>query len=188
MDSILSFNLFRSKEPLHDSGIAFTRGFEILLKKNLTKNFYGTISLSLFRSRYKNLQGEWTKRLNDNQYILTAIGGYDTGSSWRFSIRFNLAGGVPYTPCDIERSREHNSWIIDDAHINAKRYPAYISLNVRADHKFNIKKYTLNVYLSILNVLNRKNILSYYWNKLDNQLGTMYQAPILPMFGIEFSF
>ena len=188
MDSVVSFNLYRSNEPLHDSGIAFSRGLEILFKKNLARDFYGTVSFSLFRSRFKNYDGYWTNRLHDNQYLLTAIGGYNTRNNWRFSIRCNLAGGVPYTPCNVKRSQEHNSWIIDETRINAKRYPPYISLNVRVDHQFKIKKSSLNVYLSILNVLNRKNILSYYWNKIDNELGTMYQAPILPMFGIDYTF
>ena len=188
MDRVVNFNIFRSNEILYDSGKAFSRGFELLLKKNVARDFYGIISLSLFRSRFKNYDGNWTNRVNDNQYLLTVIGGYNTSSNWRFSVRCNLAGGVPYTPSNVERSREHNSWIIDQARINANRYPPYFSLNVRIDHQFKVKESIVKFYLGAINVLNRKNVLNYYWNKIDNELGTVYQSPILPMFGIEYSF
>ena len=188
MDSVANFNIYRINEALHDSGAAYSRGLEILLKKSLARGFYGIVSISLFRSRFNNYDGVWTNRLNDNQYLLTAIGEYKTNGNWRYSIRCDLAGGIPYSPCDIGLSKEQNSWIIDQTQINDKRYPPFLSLKLRIDRRFKFKKSVLYVYLSVLNALNRRNILSYYWNSIDNKLGTAYHSPILPLFGIDYEF
>jgi hypothetical protein len=188
MDKALNYGFYQSYDEFVDTGVAYSRGIELLLKKQLMENLYGLVSFTYFRSRFKDFYGTWRNRLNDNRYLLSLVGGYHLNAKWQISARSTLAGGVPYSAINIERSTLNNKWIIDQTQINSKRYPAYFTLNVRVDRCFQFQHSNLNLYLSIMNLLNRKNVQAYYWNVIDNAVDTIYQFPILPLFGIEYIF
>ena len=87
-----------------------------------------------------------------------------------------------------ELSREANLGILDESKINAERYPAYHSMNLRVDRKFFFDAHVLDVYLSIWNAYNRQNVSGYFWNSTENAVDTQYQWSILPVFGVEYQF
>ncbi len=188
MDKALNYGFYQSYEEFVDTGVAYARGIEFLLKKQLMEKLYGLVSFTYFRSRFKDFYGLWRNRLNDNRYLLSLVGGYHLNSKWQFSVRSTLAGGLPYSAINIERSTLYNKWIIDQTQVNSRRYPVYFTLNVRVDRSFQFQHSNLKLYLSIMNLLNRKNVQAYYWNVIDNAVDTIYQFPILPLFGIEYMF
>ena len=98
------------------------------------------------------------------------------------------AGGVPYTPFNIEASVASNTGIIDNNRVNEDRYPAYHSLNVRVDKRYNFEKSDIILYISIWNAYNRQNVAHYYWNSFNNSQDTIYQWTLLPIFGIKYEF
>lgn len=179
---------FRYYENLLSTGKAYARGIEFLLQKKLAKDFYGLISTSLFRCRYQDYNGTWHDRIYDNQYLFSVIGGYKPDNNWEFSIRWEIAGGVPYTPIDIQKSTAMNELILDQTKINGARYPDYHSLNLRVDRKFYFEHSSLSVYINLENAYNKKNVWMYYWDKVDHQVRTMYQWGFLPIGGFEFEF
>lgn len=184
-DGIFSFGNYNN---LVDKGKASSRGIELLVQKKLAQNFYGLLSASYFRSRYQDYNGIWRNRNYDNKFLFNIIGGYKPNNVWEFSMKFTYAGGVPYTPFDIERSQELNSGIIDREKINAMRYPDYHSLNVRFDRRFNFKNSDIVFYMSVWNAYNRKNVALYYWNEVNNKQNAMYQWSFIPVFGMEYEF
>ena len=188
MDDGIFSNQFGNYNKLEDKGEAYSRGIELLIQKKMAKDFYGLISASYFRSRYKDYNGIWRNRIYDNQYIFSVIGGYKPSNKWEFSIRWNFAGGVPYTPFDIEKSKAFNTGIIDQTSVNTKRYPDYHSMNIRCDRRFFFQGSSLVTYLSVWNAYNHKNIFNYYWNTVENQMDTKYQWSLLPIFGLEYEF
>jgi hypothetical protein len=188
VDDGTSFHYFGKYENLVDNGRARTYGIEILFQKKLYKDFYGLIGGSWFRSRYKDYSGTWRNRDYDNRYLFTFSGGYRPGSKWEVSARWNYAGGVPYTPLNLELSQEYNTSIIDESKINSERKPAYHSLNLRFDRHFNFKKSTLTIYTSIWNAYNRKNIAAYYWDKDEKKQNAIYQWSFIPLLGFEYEF
>jgi len=173
---------------LVDTGKAFTRGVELMVQKKLAKNYYGLVSASYFKSRYKGLDGKWRDRTYDNRYMFTIEGGYKPNYKWEFSVRWIFAGGVPYTPFDIEASETSNREVLDSENVNGERLPDYHSLNLRADRRFHFKASNLIIYLSIWNAYNRQNIASYFWNELDNKPDVFEQWGILTVLGIEYEF
>lgn len=188
LDSGLDFGFFRSYNQLLDSGAATCRGLELLVRKRTLDNLYGLLSVSLFRSRFKDLGGVWRNRINDNQYLLTLLAGYRPNDRWNLSLRLSLAGGIPYTPYDEERSAFFNRGILDQEHVLARRYPSYLSLDLRGERRFALGNGWLDVYLGVMNILNRKNVERYFWDMVDNQVGVIHQAPILPVFGLAWTF
>ncbi|MBN1939872.1 MAG: TonB-dependent receptor [Candidatus Aminicenantes bacterium] len=188
LDSCVDYGIYRSFSVVTDDGLARSRGLELTLEKTPGGVWHGVVGLNLFRSRFQDALGRWRDRLNDNRYVLTVIGGLRLAKRWNLGLRFDLAGGVPYTPFDLERSREVNSAILDTSRTDAARYPDYISVSLRADREFRFRKSVLLAYISILNALDRENVARYYWDRIDNKPGAIPQTPILPVFGLEYRF
>lgn len=181
-------NGFSNHERLEDTGVAYTRGIEIMVQKKLAKKIYGLVSGSYFRSRYRNYDGVWRDRIYDNRTMLTVEGGYKPNPKWEFSMRWVYAGGAPYTPFDVPASQAAKRGIYDSDNINTERLPDYHSLNVRVDRRFHFSTSSLITYISIWNVYGRENIASYYWNEIKNKPDTFKQWGTLPAIGLEFEF
>ncbi len=188
IDDGRSLQHFQRYTALRDVGIAYSRGIELLLQKKLAKDFYGLISGTYFRSRYEDLTGEWRNRTYDNQYMFSVLGGYKPNDTWEFSLKWSYAGGVPYTPFDSAASKAAKAGIIDMTRINEVRYPAYHSLNLRADRRFYFNNSSLVLYASIWNAYNRENVAMYYWDEVKNEQVDYLQWSLIPIMGMEFEF
>jgi hypothetical protein len=185
---IMDYSYFDNYEKLRDNGRALSYGIEITIQKKLAKDFYGLISGSYFRSRYRGGDGTWRNRSYDNRFTFSMEGGYKPNRNWEFSLRWIYAGGVPYTPFDVEKSKQNHRAVYDENKINEMRYPHYFSVNIRFDKRFHFTRSDLILYLSIWNATNRKNIANYFWNDREQKQDKVYQWPLLPILGLEFEF
>ena len=179
---------FFSHDNLVDTGKAYTKGVELVIQKKLARDFYGLVSGSYFRSRYRDYDGTWRDRVFDNRYLFSVEGGYKPSNKWEYSVRWVFAGGPPFTPFDIQASQAANKAIFDRDRINQERKSAYHSLNVRFDRRFNYSGSNLILYMDFWNVYNRQNIESYYWNEAENKQDTRNQWSFLPVIGLEWEF
>lgn len=182
------YGFYVNHNSLNSGGIAQSRGIELTVQKKLAKDFYGLASASYSSSRYKGQNGEWINRIYDNRFIFGIEGGYKPDNNWEFSLRWIFAGGVPYTPFDLQKSGLLDKGVLDETKVNTARYPDYHSLNLRVDKRFNFTATNLIIYISIWNAYNRKNVANYFWNESKNLQGTIYQWGILPIFGVEYEF
>ncbi|MBN1301853.1 MAG: TonB-dependent receptor [Melioribacteraceae bacterium] len=183
------FNIsFDGHTGLISKGIASSCGIEMSVQKKLAKNIYGLIAGTYFRSGYRDLNGKWQDRIFDNKFSFTIEGGYKPDNKWEFSMRWIYAGGAPYTPFDIETSKEAYSGVLDQARINGERLPDYHSLNLRVDRRFHFINSSLVIYFSIWNAYGRKNIYAYSWNELKNEPREEMQWTSIPIFGLELEF
>jgi len=182
------YGLFWNQTALEDNGKANAKGIEVILQKKLAEDFYGLVTASVSKTRYKDYFGNWHNRIYDNQFNFNLEGGYIPGNDWEFKVRWIYAGGAPYTPFDYEASKQAGVGIWDVSKTNSKRLPDYHSLNVRVDKRFNFSGSNLLVYLSVWNAYNRKNISFYYWNEVKNDIDSQKQWSVLPVLGVEFEF
>jgi hypothetical protein len=186
-------NVFDSKTSewtgnLEDNGRAESHGIEIMVQKKLASKVYGLTSATWFRARYRGADGKWRNRDYDNRLALSAEGGYKPNRNWEFSLRWIVAGGVPYTPLDLQSSKRLHRAVLDGTRINAVRYPDYLSINVRFDRRFNFRNTNLIFYLSVWNATNHKNVAQYFWNDGEQKQDVVYQWLMLPVFGLEYEF
>ena len=187
-ETYYSNGFYQPHDALVSKGKAESYGIEFMLQKKLADKVYGVAGGSLFRSQYTDLNGVTRNRVFDNRYIATIEGGYKPNNRWEFSLRWVLAGGVPFTPFDQEKSTNANRAIFDDGKINGERYPLYNSMNLRLDRRFHFGRSNLVVFLSVWNALNQQHVASYYWNSFENRQDTIYQWRAMPLFGVEFDF
>jgi len=187
-DELFYRGFFTNHVTLLDTGRARSTGVEIMIQKKLAEKIYGVISASYFCARYRDLEGVWRNRVYDNRYIFAVEGGYKPTNSLEFGVKWNYAGGAPYTPFDVEASLAVNSAVFDETRINGARLPAYHSLNIRFDKRFYFGSSNLTIYLSLWNVFNKKNIISYYWNTIEKKPDKFWGWGLLPALGIEFEF
>lgn len=177
---------FLHHSALSSDGKARSQGIEITVQKKLAHDFYGLVSATYFRTEYKGVDDVWRKRVFDNRMIVSAEGGYKSNSEWEFSARWIYAGGTPYTPFDLARSRQLKRGVFDAERINASRYPPYHSLNIRFDKRFHFESSNLVLYVSAWNAYDRRNVATYFWNEKKNAPDTIYQWNLLPIFGVEY--
>ena len=187
-DQVMQTGLFLNHENLVDNGKAYSQGIEVMLQKKLASDFYGLAAASFSKSRYRDLYGDWYDRMYDNRFNFTLEGGYIPNDNWEFKLRWIYAGGAPYTPFDMEQSKEYNKGILDTERINSERMPDYHSLNLRVDKRFYFSGSNLILYLSVWNVYGRENVAMYVWNEVDNKPDVQYQWSTLPVLGIEYEF
>ncbi len=72
--------------------------------------------------------------------------------------------------------------------LNAERYPAYSRLDVRWDHKFVMKNWSMSWYFEIQNVLNHENVWTYIYEDGSKQRKTVNGLAFWPMGGLVIEF
>lgn len=169
-------------EQLVSRGTGYSKGIELFIQKALTTNYFGTISLSIFDAKYTALDNVERDSDFNNKIIFTIVGGYSFAKEWLASSKFRLTGGRPYTPINpVDGTRLVPLY-------NTSNLPTYTSLDIRAEKRWNFKSWTLITYIDIQNVLNKKNITEYKWNKFTKQIEANESIGILPTIGINAMF
>ena len=186
IDEASGDNHFGNYGELLANGEGRSHGVELLLQRKLEEDFYGLVSASYIRSSYRDANGEWRDRMFDNKYLFSVVGGWRPNNLWEVSVRFNMAGGTPYTPLDLTESARQNRTVRDNSKFMAERYPDYHTLNVRVDRRFLFDRSNLVIYLSVLNAYNRDNVADYYWNRVKKAQGAQLQLGLIPILGVEW--
>jgi hypothetical protein len=172
--------------PLVSKGKGFARGAELSVQKLRTGRWSWSASYSYSTVKFQALDGVLRPGDFDYRHLANALVSYRISPSWDVSVRWRLSGGQPYTPFDMKQSIQRDWTYYDLAKINTLRYPAYHRLDLRIDKSFVFKKWTLEAYLDIQNVYDRKNVYYKFWN--DAAEHTVYYLPLIPFIGIQAGF
>lgn len=120
--------------------------------------------------------------------MINAVGGYRLTPKWELSARLAYLAGRPYTPFEHRLSREQRRAIFDLDRVNALRLPDYFRLDVRADRTFTVRDRPLLVFLGVQNVINRRNVAGFTWNRRTNEAQVNEQLGWFPLVGMEWRF
>ena len=102
--SILNHNLFYQDRALVNEGVGRNYGIDLTLERYLKDGLYGMFTATLFKSEYRDAQGEWHNTRHDRTFVTNILGGKEwmVGKSKKnvfgFNGRFTLMGGDRYTP------------------------------------------------------------------------------------------
>ena len=95
----------------------------------------------------------------DNQYILTITGGKKIGDHWEVGLQYQLLGGAPFTPGDLENGSyvavyDRVGRILPDYdQLNTERYDDFNRLNFRVTRKWYFERFSLDLYFDVQNAL-----------------------------------
>lgn len=188
-DLISRYGHFNSYDTLTDHGEASSRGIEFIARGILLESrLQFLIGASVSRMSYADSAGTHYDRIADNRYTFGLESRYHVNKAWTLSLRWNLAGGTPYTPFDMEESLRRNVGVLDGARFLAERLPDYQSLNFRVQRRFSTGNSTLTVFLSVWNLYNHRNVSGYYWDDATVSPKEIKQLGRLPLGGIKYNF
>jgi outer membrane receptor for ferrienterochelin and colicin len=175
---------------LTNEGKGYARGIEFVVHKKLVEHFYGSFNASVYRSRYKDLDGIWRRSSYENRYIINLIAGYKPNPKWEFGLSWIINGGKPRRPFDLEASRLNNQVIydMDMSKYNTHNFPVYSRANLRIERKFYFEKTNLILFFSIWNIFNTTNSEEFDWDPVAENVIEDGQMPLMPVFGIKLDF
>lgn len=186
-------------------------GFELFAQKKSFAGLYGILSYTFLVSEFKDYLNNYIPSTWDNKHLLTVTGGKKLKRNWEIGGKYRLVGGRPYTPYDMDASSEianydvANQGILNYNQLNTERFKTYSQLDLRLDKTWFWKKFSLNFYVDVQNVLagealeqpyliptldangnkiiDANNSSKYVLESIENTSGT-----VLPRFGVIFDF
>ena len=142
-------------EPIAQFGKGRAYGFEFFAQQKLTKNFFGVLSYTFYRSEFTGLDNKFVSASWDNRQLISMTAGYKLPKNWEIGLKFRYQGAAPFTPYNEPLSRANylaiGSGIFDYSRINSQRLSAFNAADIRIDKKWNFKKTTLDFYIDITN-------------------------------------
>ncbi len=117
------------------------------------------------------------------------------GADLKFGLTYSLASGQP-DPLPEKIYFDGNNYQFLYSYSDSKRLPYYSRLDVNVKLQFNNAGYSIEPYIQIINMLNRKNVWSRnYTVKTNNNTGDFVldhedstQFPLMPFIGVDIKF
>jgi len=131
------------------------------------------LSYTFVRSEFKEKNNQFIPSAWDNKHILNITLKRDIGRNWDIGAKFRFVGGAPYTPIDFVESSKREIWdskgrgSLNYNAFNSERLSNFNQLDVRIDKEYFFKKWSLNFYLDIQNVLAYKSEQQPIYTNLD---------------------
>lgn len=180
-------------DPLTNKGKGSNYGIEVSIEKHLSRNFYYTLSNSLYQSKYTAADGKQRDTRFNGNYIMSFLAGKDFLSANRLrtfgvNIKTIYAGGYRSTPIDTDRTLQEGYTIFREEEAFSIQNPAYFRTDVRLSIKWNRRKVTSTLSLDIQNLTNRKNFYNQWFDEHKGSVVTNYQMGLIPVLNYKIEF
>jgi outer membrane receptor for ferrienterochelin and colicin len=135
---VLIFGVVGNEEII-SIGEGHAYGFEILNRTKIGNKFNMILAYTYVRSEFKDKNGDYIPTSWDNQHILTITSTMKFNKNWSAGLKWRYAGGLPYTPYNLELSSRVNAWdvqgqaYLDKNRINSERLGDFHQLDIRVD-------------------------------------------------------
>ncbi|MCS6906076.1 MAG: TonB-dependent receptor [Bacteroidia bacterium] len=189
---------FPARAPLHNAGTGRNYGIELTLEKFFSKNYYVLITSSVFDSRYKASNQKEYNTLFNNHFIFNILAGTEwavgkkkasiKGNMFFADFKITTAGGLRYTPIDIEASRRANYAVFRQDLAFSRQHPAYFRADIKAGYRWNAKRISQELSITIQNVTNHQNILFETFNPRSGETVYFNQLGFFPVTNYRVTF
>ncbi len=177
--------------PQND-GRGYAHGFEAFLQRKASEKsvISGWVSYSYSETREQSDDIDMYYRDFDVTHSVNLVLRLQPLRHLFIDTQYKYASGFPWTPVLYDRwghpQYDQNGEIVFGKK-NSERYPHYSRLDVRLSWEKQLaKNIRMRLYLELVNALDRKNVLQYYWTEDYRQKMVSYMLPRLPFFGIHF--
>ncbi len=167
--------------------IGHAYGLEVLVKREITRNFYGWLTYTISRSTQRREPDQaWEPTSFDNTHNLIAVASYRTDGGWEFGARFRLTTGRPATPVlGGTYDADADVYVPVTAPRRTGREPTFHELDLRAEKTFTFDTWRLSAFLDIINVYDAANPEATQWDYRYGQSAPVRGVPFLPTIGIK---
>ncbi len=170
-----------------NSAVGDTIGFELLLKRKVTRRIFGWLSYTLSKSRFRsNPDVDYVPYTFDQRHTLNAVASYKTDGGWEFGARHRLATGRPITGVvgsTFDADTGGYQRVNGEAH--AQRRKTFQQLDVRAEKTWLFNTWRIGAYLDIQNVLNTENQEGLQYDYRFKQNAPITSVPFVPTLGVK---
>jgi TonB family protein len=205
-------------EIYSNEGLGNSYGMELLVRHELTKNFFGWVAYTLSRSEVQaHPKRPWLLTQFDQTHILTIVAQYKfpwhmpfrewsrTGrlprglwwnsawailsGDWSVGGRFRAVSGNPTTTyTSAVHDLDTEEFTPRSGDLRGARLPAFHQLDVRVDYKIAFDNFLVNFYVDVLNVYNQKNAEMMIWDYRYREKEPLALLPFIPVFGMSAEF
>ncbi len=193
--SILNSNSFTRFTPdsLINGGNGKNYGIELTVERFMDKGFYYLLTTSLYESKYKGSDGILRNTAFNGNYVVNALAGKEFALSSKkgnakknkkviaIDGKLTWAGGLRYTPVDIEKSMQSGQTELDQTRPFSKQFGDYIRPDIRVSFRLDGKKFSQEFVFDIQNFINHKNPYMMTFNSETGEEKMIYQLGIFPM-------
>lgn len=177
-----------------NEGLGRNYGLDITLERFFANQYYFLLTGSLYQSEYQPLNGQWYASAFNGNYQLVALGGkeFKVGKKKVNILAFNgkliYSGGRRSTPINLDASREQGYTVYyADQPYAARNWP-YKRLDIGISYRINARKMSHALLLDIQNVSSQENIYSQYYSNAAQEIRSVYQTGLLPVFAYRVEF
>lgn len=179
---------------LTNYGSGYNTGVEVSLERYMTNGFHFLLNGTIYDSKYENKLGELLNtKYNGNYASNGLIGkefklGRDKQHTLGISSRYILAGGMRYLPIDQEASIASGSTVRywDDGF--SEKLSDYFRIDLMIKFRRNRSRYAGEWSVDMINILNRQNQLSEYWDSNANEFKAEVQNPFILIVSYRIQF
>ncbi len=205
--------IYTNTKGIFNQGDGYSQGVELLLRKDVGA-VTGWIGYSYSDTKYQfdaiNDGLEFAPR-HDRSSTVNLVATIDLKNAWRslngnlmqadkrrwtFGINFVYGSGQPitlpgsaYLAGDAPGAPEQGINYFP-SQFNGYRLPYYSRLDLSINYRREFKSFTMEPYLQVFNIGNRKNVwfVQYDFTDQKSDIDTINMFPILPTFGVNFTF
>jgi len=193
--------------PFINEGLGRAYGVEVLARHNPTGNFFGWISYTLSYgnraedptclNRASNASESfwgtgrcWSPFDYDQRHILSAQAGYDLPFDLGISAQIQYVTGNPTDTYDSGIYDADGDFYnpIQIGQNNDERLPPYMQTSIRLDRRWTFRRWQLDGYLDLLNVVRGVNPEFVQYNQNYTESAYVRGLPFIPNLGLEARF
>lgn len=164
-----------------------TYGAEIMIKREISERAFGWLSYTYSHARQRNFERlRWTPTSFDQPHVLNAVASYKLGRGWELGARFQLASGRPETPViGATYDADTGEYEAVRGPTRSVRVPTFRQIDVRAEKQWLYDRWSLALYLDIINVANFQNVEATEYDYRFRESSPVTSFPILPTLGLR---